>query len=238
MKTNLFRSRSSIISLSLLLITVALFSACKKDNNGSENTPVAGLMAFNLAPDKSGIGIELSGNQLVNSPLDYTNFTGGYLNIFPGDRGIESYDALKDSTLANSNFNFEINKYYSLFLIGNNGTYKNVVVNDNIDSLSSTSQQAFIRYINAIPDSTAPTVTITANGTNILSKPASFGTVSDFVPVSAGDIKIDLANGEAISTNRTISIENAKAYTILLVGVPAATDSTKAVQIKFIKNAG
>ncbi|MEO5996648.1 MAG: DUF4397 domain-containing protein [Chitinophagaceae bacterium] len=238
MKRNILSIRPFLVATSVLLATAILFSACKKNLDGGQNSPVAGLMAFNLAPDKSTVGISLSGNQLVSTPLAYTNYTGGYLNIYPGDRSIKSFNYMQDSSLATSSFNFEPNKYYSLFLVGNNGTYQNVVAWDDLDSLSSTSGKAYVRYINAIPDSSAPTVTITANGSNVVSNPVKFATVSAFTPVTPGEINVSVVNTNETAANRTITLEGGKAYTLLLVGVAGATDSTKSVQIKFIKNAG
>jgi hypothetical protein len=178
----------------------------------------------------------LSGNQLVNSPLGFTNYTGGYLNIYSGNRSIKSYNYSRDSTLATSNFSFDTSKYYSLFVIGNNGVYQNLVVSDNLDSLSSTSGKAYVRYINAIPDSSKPTVTISANGTNLLTNPAPFATVSEFAPVVPGDINIAVASNTEASVNRTITLQSGKAYTVLLVGLPSSTDTSKTVHIKYITN--
>ncbi|MEJ7588305.1 MAG: hypothetical protein WKI04_12160 [Ferruginibacter sp.] len=89
-----------------------LFSACKKNLDVNDNTPVAALMAFNLAPDKSGVGIALSGRNLTNLPLNYTSYTGTYLNIFPGSREVASYEYGADSPFAKITQNFEMNKYY------------------------------------------------------------------------------------------------------------------------------
>jgi hypothetical protein len=234
MKKGFFSIRQILIATSTLIIAGALFSACKKDSNSNTDIPVAGLMAFNLSPDKTAVGIALSGNLLTNSPLSYTSYTGGYRNIYPGQRSVQSYDYAKDTTLVSASYNFEPQKYYSLFVVGNNGVYKNVIVHDDIDSLPST--HAYIRYINAIPDSSSPTVTIRANGNNVSSSPAVFSTVSGFTGVNTGDINIGIANGNTISANRTIPVENGKIYTVLFLGLPSATDSTKAVQIKYILN--
>ena len=117
----------------------------------------AGLMAFNLSPDKPAIGIALSGSNLTNAALGYTNYTGGYLNIYSGSRTIEAYDAGGGNTFTASDYNFEQNKYYSLFIVGKDSAYRNIVVNDQLDSLSANSGKAFIRYVNAVPDSSRPT---------------------------------------------------------------------------------
>lgn len=224
-----------LFSFSLVAAAGILFTACKKDNGPSIPNTVSGLMAFNLAPDVSSLGISLSGNKLTNNSLDFTNFTGTYLQIYPGERTIESYDFSTDSAIASSTFNFENDNFFSLFLIGNKGVYQNLVVKDDFDSLSSSSGQAYIRYVNAIPDSTAPTVTISGDstGSNTVSP---FGSVSPFTAVSPGDITIGASNESSISVTRTFSVEGGKAYTALLLGDPASGDSTTALQIKYIEN--
>jgi hypothetical protein len=193
-------------------------------------------MAFNLAPDKASVVVALSGSSLTNAPLAYTNYTGTYQRIYTGNREVKSYDYNTDSSFASANYNFEANKYYSLFVAGANGAYTNIVTLDNFDSLSSASGKTYVRYINAIPDSTQPTVTITANGTNVISTPAAFSSVSDFTAADPGQVTVAVKNNSTIDANRTISLEQGKVYTILLTGIPGATDTTKAVQIKYILN--
>jgi hypothetical protein len=121
-----------------------------------------------------------------------------------------------------------------VFLVGTDPNYEHVVVNDNLDSLSSASQ-AFIRYINAIPDSSSPTVTISVNSSTVVNEQASFKSVSSFIPVDPGSVTITVSNGGTINVTRTITIEQKKVYTILLIGKPGNTGDT-AVQIKYIQN--
>lgn len=229
-----FFSRRSLLAVTALLLSGILFNACKKDSDRNVDIPVAGLMAFNLAPDQQAVGIALNGNLLTNAPLAYTNYSGGYRNIYPGQRSIQAYDYIRDTTLVNAAFNFDSKKYYSLFVIGSKGSYKNVIVMDDIDSLPAT--HAYVRYINAIPDSSTPTVSIKAGATTVLNNQAPFSSISGFSPVSAGIITVDVKNGASISTTRTIAVENAKIYTLLLLGVPGSADTLKAVQIKYILN--
>ena len=221
----------------VILITVLLAACSKFDNDdNNNNSQVAGLMSFNLAPDQSAVGVALSGSNLTNAPLAYTNYSGTYQPIYPGNRAVESYSYHTDSSIATLNYNFETNKYYSLFVAGANGVYTNIVTRDNFDSLSTGSGKTYVRYINAIPDSTKPTVTITANGTNVINTPAGFSFVSDFVATDPVQVIITVKNNTTIDANRTISLEQGKVYTVLLAGIPGATDTTKAVQIKYILN--
>ena len=220
-----------ILSLTLLL------GACKKDDIPNNRIPAAGVMAFNLCTDKSAVGISLSGNNLFYLPLGYASFTGQYLPIFTGNREVKSYNDNSYNVLSVNNQIFQDSAYYSIFVVGRNGSYRNIIVNDSLNNLIITPGQAFVRYINAIPDSTiSPLVSISSNGTKVISNNTAFGIVTSFIKVNAGDITIGVNNSDSIAVNRTISVEQSKAYTILLTGVPNAADTTKSIKIKFITN--
>ena len=227
----LFVGLTGMIALSFLLL-----SCTKFNDDDDSNIPGAGLMTFNLAPDQAGIYITLSGNNLNNLPLGYTNYSGVYQAIYPGDRAVQSYSYPSDTAIAGGTHAFSPDKFYSLFVVGANGHYKNVVTNDNFDSLAATAGKAFVRYINAIPDSSKPLVTIAANGNNVVNDNASFSSVSEFKIIDAGDVAVKVNNNTSIDASRNITLEQGKVYTVLLVGSPGAADTTKAVQIKFISN--
>ncbi|HUP12327.1 MAG TPA: DUF4397 domain-containing protein [Niastella sp.] len=216
-----------------VMLMAGVLTACKKTDGVATRIPSAGLMVFNLAPDKDGIGVALSGNLVNSVPLRFTSYNGTYQSIYTGERNIQALD-LSDSIFAESTSTFEDNNYYSLFVTGNNGVYKAVTVKDDVDS-SATADKAYVRYINAIPDSSAPQVTFAVSGTNILEGAASFNTVTPFTAVSGGEVKVSLA-GENMAADRTFTIENGHVYTVLLVGVPGATDAAKKVQIRFVEN--
>jgi hypothetical protein len=214
----------------IILFCGVLFTACKKstvDNNVNQQT--AGLMAFNLIPDKA-VAITIGGNTLPGSPFAFNNYTGAYLPIYPGTRTIESFDYSTNSSLASVSDSFATGKYYSVFVVGTTGAYRNVIVFDNFDNLSSPGQ-TYIRYINAINGSASPTVIISANGNDVINAPAPFAVVSDFTAVTPGNVTITVNNGNNI--NRTITTEANKVYTVLLT--PGAMSSDPA-QIKYILN--
>src|SRR6185312_10110387 len=137
-------------------------------------------------------------------------------------------DYLSGASLATASQLFVDSAYYSVFLMGTTGNYKNVLVKDSFDSLTSASGQAYVRYVNAIPDSTLkPSVTISSNGINVFDTTSTFSAVSDFKGVTPGDITININTETNGNANRTITLEQGKIYTILLVGKPTAIDSTK-----------
>lgn len=213
-----------------------LFAACQKDIN-TTHIPTSGLMAVNLIPDKVSVGFVISNQYLTNTPLSYSNYSGTYVSVYSGNRSIGLHDVTGDSSLAASSMNFEAGKYYSAFALGANGHYQNLIVNDNLDSIPDSTSEAFVRYINAIPDSSKPMVTIAVGGTNVVNDAnASYGGVSAFKKITPGDITIEVSNGTNISATRTITVEKGKVYTILLMGIPDATDEVNKVQVKFIVN--
>lgn len=234
MKNYLLQTRKYFTILGLLVLGGVLLAACKKDDNNSTPVPVSGVMTFNLAPDQEAVGVALSGSILTATPLSYTNYTGRYQNVYTGNYIVESYN--RDSTLASEEYSFEADRYYSIFVVGMDSAYQNIIAHDNIDSLSSSSGLAYIRYINAIPGSGAPLVAISAGGEDVVNETAAFGNVSEFAGAANGELTIDISNENNIAANRTISVEGGKVYTILLIGVPGSTDPDQEVQIKYIEN--
>ncbi len=226
-----------LIPLAALLLMTVVFSACEKNSNTNSHIPTAGLMAFNLIPDSSGLGLKVAGENFTTTPLSYTDYTGNYRGVSTGMSNVTFYDFATGADIATASQLFADSAYYSAFAIGANGSYKSIVVRDNFDSLTSASGNAFVRYVNAIPDSTLmPDVTISANGTNVFDTTATFTGISDFKGITPGDITVNVATESGAMANRTINVEQGKIYTILLVGQPAATDTTKMLQVKYIQN--
>jgi len=221
-----------------LFAVTLLFTACKKlSSTDYQPSPAAGLMAFNLATDKPAVGFTLSGNVFGNAPLAYSSYTGVYLPIYVGTREVRSFDYTTGSTLALATGNFADSNYYSAFLLGANGSYRNVVVKDELNTLTTAPGKAWVRYVNAIADSaSSPLVTIGSGGETTVNENAPYAKVSGFVKVNAGAVNASVNNGGTIAASRTITLEENKVYTVLFSGLPNQTDSSKAVQVRFIQN--
>lgn len=229
-------SFSRVVSLFVVVAGLsALLVACNKDLNDSPPPPASGVMVLNLAPDQDAIGLALSSNLLTSTPLSYTNFSGSYRRVYAGQHELSVYDFRRDSILAKGNFDFAVDKLFSVFVTGNKGVYTPVVVEDEVDSTASA-EKAYVRYINAIPDSSAPRVNVTQGGTPVFDATASFRTVSPFVAVNEGSLDVSVNNNGNISASRTISLQKGRVYTALLIGDPAASDTTRKVQIRYIEN--
>jgi hypothetical protein len=227
-----FRKGSFVFGI-LAFVGIA-FSSCKKDNLETQPVPVAGLMVFNLSPDQSPVSVSLSGNQLPTGPIAYPAFSGRYLNIYAGNRRVESFGA-SAQLLDTVTYNFEPNKYYSVFVVGADDNYRNIVSYDNYDSLTASSGKAYVRYINALPNAGSSSVSITA-GATVVNNVAPFGQVSSFTAVDPGNVTINVINEGVPAVNRTVTLAGQKAYTVLITGLPNQADSARTVQIRFIEN--
>jgi Domain of unknown function (DUF4397) len=214
-----------------LIITILFFAACKKPGTDMPDAPVAGVMAFNLASDQHAAVFTLNGNRLGTN-LGYNAYTGNYLPAYTGNREVRTVDFFSGRTIAQSNATFADSAYYSAFLMGVDSNYRHVIVKDEVESISPATGKAWVRYVNAIPDSsTTHTVTIgTANQT------AAYASVSGFVQVDAGALPVAITNSSSINASRTINVEENKVYTILFTGLPNPTEPETAVQIRFIQN--
>lgn len=229
------RSFASGALLTGFLAITFLFSSCLKNNNSTPQPKAAGLMAFNLSPDQALVGISLSGN-VINAPLLYMGYTGGYVAIYPGNRITTSFSWNNKTTIASDSFNYQMGKYYSLFVTGVNGNYHNVIVNDGLDSLHASGSKSYIRYMNAIPDSGGATVIFAdAQNNNITDSNIAFNTVSSFMPVDTGNLNVSLTSGGKM-VSRSIPMKEENAYTILLIGVPNGNSAADSLQIRYIIN--
>jgi Domain of unknown function (DUF4397) len=230
------KTKRIFFTTAVLFAIVSLIS-CNK-NNTLAHVPMAGLMAFNLAPDQNNIGFTASGSTITSTPLPYSNYTGAYLNFTPGITSISAFDYGSNNVLGISSLNAIDSGYYSVFLVGSNGAYQTVVVRDYFDSLSATSGLAYIRYVNAVIDSGAKAnVTISSGSNNVLDSTSALGIVSTFKGVSPGNITVNVNSAsDAPLANRTISLTQGDVYTILLIGETGVTDTTRAVQVKYVIN--
>ncbi|SDX30706.1 hypothetical protein SAMN05444410_1138 [Hydrobacter penzbergensis] len=105
-------------------------SSCTKSLNNHDTAQTALLMAFNLAPDKPAAGFLLSGNSLTYNPLPFAGYTGAYVNIYSGTRTVVAYDFSNNTNIDTATRTFSPRRYYSMFLTGIGGKYKNELVVD------------------------------------------------------------------------------------------------------------
>ncbi|SIT25249.1 protein of unknown function [Filimonas lacunae] len=235
MKRNVLSLVRNVMMTGCVLIAAGAVMSCSKssDYNGNQGSVSAAIAVFNLS-DQSGVNISLGGSVLYNTSLVYPSYMD-YQAIRPGTYTVRSFVASSNTTLAESSFNFDTANYHTVVIAGANNNYKNITVRDNFDNLSGTNGKAYVRFINAVPDSTQPTVTI-SGGTSPISFVSGFGISSDFKEVTPGDITIKADNGATINASSVLAAQATGVYTAVVMGFPGSTDTAKAVKVKFILN--
>lgn len=234
MKTRNALLKKTGILMASLFVAAILFSSCKKDKPA--HVPAAGLMVYNLVPDQNALGVAADGRAVFNTPLFYLNFSGTYQALYTGNRTFQSYVYGSSDVLATTTANLVDSAYYSLFVVGTDGNYKNVFVEDKLDSLPSGTGNAYVRYINAVTGPEEHNVNISAGANIIVNESSSLGHVSSFKEVTPGDVDVTLSSEGITDTSRTISLVKDGIYTVLITGMPGATDTTTALKIRYIQN--
>lgn len=226
--------RLSALLAGVLMVSAILFTSCKKDN--PVHVPAAGLMVFNLVPDQQGIDVTADNNRLFNTPLRYFNYSGNYLPLYTGNRTLQSYAVGNTTTLTTTTATLADSAYYSLFIMGVDGAYKSVFVQDKLDSLPVSTGNAFIRYVNGITGEDDHGIMIEKGSDQIFDGMNKPGYVSSFKEVTPGDINVSVSNEGLEPITRDIPVVKDGIYTILIAGVPNATDTSKTIKIKYIQN--
>lgn len=234
MKKQTISSAGIGMLLAVFLVASILFSSCKKDK--PVHQPAAGLMVYNLAPDQNGIGIAVDGNSLFNVPLFYLNYSGSYQALYTGNRTLQSFEFGSQNILATTQASLADSGYYSMFVVGQNGSYQNIFLEDRLDSLPTNTGNAFVRYINAVTGDQQHDVNISEGANLIFNESSLIGHVSDFREVTPGDVNVAISSEGITDTARTINLAENGIYTVLISGIPGATDTTTAIKIKYIQN--
>lgn len=230
--------RKNLLPLTGIFLLAVLFGACKKSDVDDTRTPAAGLMAFNLIPNSGGVGVAIGTSNLTPQPLYFNNYTGTYQAVFTGNRDLESYNFGSGSTLAKEPHNFKDSSYYTVFVMGANDEYSNVFIEDKLETLPQNDKtKTFVRFVNAIPDSSLSTVTISGGADVVFNSNSKFKEVSEFKEIPSGEVSVKISNGSTIDKSRTITLEKGKIYTVLLTGLPETTNADFGIDIKFIVNA-
>lgn len=203
-----------LIYLSLLCI-VLLLNSCTKDTT---TVSTAYLSIVNTSPTLGTYNFYIDGTKLntgavpFGGMMAYASYTAGeHTANFTTESGVES--------LLSKKVNLEADGVYSLFLIEKPGNLDALLIRD-VMTVTST-EQAFIRFINLSPDAPALDLTI-SEAANALVSAKSYKSASDFQAISPNTYAFDIKeNGSAnIRANlASVTLTAGKYYTILSRGL-------------------
>lgn len=215
-----------IYNLKTLLLLAgfsALFTACKKDD---ENTDQARVLVTHASPDAPGVDLLVDNNRVNSAPLTFPNNTG-YLNVNAGTRNIKVNAAGTSTTVINADIPFVKDKNYSVFAINQLSSISAILVED--DLATPAGGKAHIRFFHLSPGAPAVTVGVLAGGTftpvfsNRAFETQATATANQaFTPVDAGTYTFDVR--VAGTTNSVlnlpgINLQAGKIYTVFARGI-------------------
>ncbi len=233
MKLNfdVFRKSAGMLSS---MVFVLCMTSCLEDD--SDPVPVAYVSIFHASPDAPDLDVVLDDRQLFNEPLEYTDYSR-YLQFYTGNRDLEftPYDA--SNVLADTSYNFQAGKVYSVFVTNQVANLSTLIVEDEIDSLDE--DKAWVRFIHLSPDTPALDFTIGEEDTPLFAN-RLFRQATDFTEVTPDtyDLSVKAAgDDDALVTESDEEFEAGGIYTVLIQGfTDTPTGNSNDLSIQIIQN--
>lgn len=231
--TNLFSRRASQIAAMFMLSTLALFfSACSKDEETT--AAVSGLMVVNASPSSGTYNLYWGTTKVNKAALPFLG-TVPYFQITPGANTLKFTTANSEESVFTKDVTLEGEKAYSFFLINDVPELDGILIQDDLSP--SSTDKAFIRFINLSPD--APALDLVQTGGTALITDKAFKTVSDFTLADAKTYSFDVKNkltGEVVATLKDVTLTAGKMYTIAACGMLEPADLQQAAKIEVFIN--
>jgi hypothetical protein len=220
---------AAIIMLSAVSL---LFNACSKDE--AEVAAISGLMVVNASPSAGTFNFYAGTSKINSGALPFLG-TVPYFQIAPGASTVKITTASSIESLLTKTITLEAEKPYSFFLINDVPQLDGVLIKDDLSPTST--DKAFIRFINLSPD--APALNLLQTGGSALISDKTFKSVSDFTLTDAKTYSFVLENrvtGEIVATLKDIKLTAGKMYTIAACGLLKPTELQKAARLEVFIN--
>lgn len=209
----------------LAVAVVTLISACGKSD--TQVTEYGVLSVYNASPSLTTYDVYINGSKLNSAALPYAGGvkytqlpTGTYEAKFNIASETESVYTKTGIALGN-------NGVSTLYLTGTTGNFDGLLLSDNFTGTST--DKAYVRFINLSPDATALDLRIKDATSNLASNQA-YKSNSAFVAVDAGAKIFEIKETSATAAKTTVeaSVANGKFYTIIAGGkfTPGANERT------------
>lgn len=218
------------IYFSFILVCLATLISCKKD--AANTTNVTALSIVNASPTLSTYDVYLSDVKINSAALPFGG-TIKYGQYASGSQTIKFTTAGRSESLLTKSISLTPNVYQSYYLIDRPGSLDGLLVTDDLSATST--DKAFIRFINLSPDAPALDLSITSGNSLITGK--AYKTASAFTTITAGTYSFDLKDGGGTvkTTLADAALTAGRYYTIISSGfVTPASSSEHALGIQVI----
>ncbi|TDO23994.1 DUF4397 domain-containing protein [Pedobacter duraquae] len=221
--TNFSHNKTSrLLMLIGMTAGALLFNSCKKED--ATVTVANGIALINASPTPATYNVYLNTDTRLNSAALPFGGTVSYRTIASGSNTLKFTSASSIESLLTKTVTVSDNSAYSYFLIGSTtSTLDGLLVNDDLSATSS--DKAFVRFINLSPDAGSLDLAVTGATTNLISD-KTYKTASSFVQVDpktySFDIK-DKATGAVKTTLTGVVFAAGYHYTVFAKGMNTPT---------------
>jgi hypothetical protein len=210
------------ISVTAVLLTAGALTALAQTMPGTPSTPSTQtgtdgkVRIAHLSPDAPAVDVLIGGKKaLTNVPFKTVS---AYLSVPAGKATVTVVPTGKtEPKVIDGSLDVSAGKNYTIAVVGTLRTIKPLVLEDNI--VAPAEGNANVRVLHASPD--APEVDVAAKGGDVLFPKIAFGSGTDYAPVKAGTVDLELrAAGTttvALPVNG-VKIEAGKSYTMIALG--------------------
>jgi hypothetical protein len=218
MKT--IKNIQSLVLIFSLSLSVILLSSCLKDLSNDEPQDASGLNVVNASPGPLAVNFFLD-NNLVNGPALSYGQESAYILAASGNRKFDaaqrgSFNSLIADTLA-----LETDKYYSIFITGENTSLSTLLTEDDLSAPASG--KAKLRFINLSPNGGDFSLTL-QNGT-VVFPGQSYKTASAFNTMDPGAYMFQLRGTDgSVKHEASLDVAAGKIYTIWAGGLKDGVD--------------
>jgi len=229
---HLSRSSGKLAIIVMLSISTLLLNSCVKDDKTAP--AVSGLMVVNASPGLGTYNLYWGTTKINNAAMPFLSSIA-YFQITPGVNTLKFTTANSIESVLTKDLTLEAEKAYSLFLINEVPNLDGLLVKDDLSPTSS--DKAFIRFINLSPD--APALDLVQTGGASLITDKAFKSVSDFTLADAKTYSFDVKNketGAVIATLKDISLTAGSMYTITVCGMLSPTEHQEPARIQVYVN--
>lgn len=152
------------------------------------------------------------------SNVAYGRFSG-YVNIAPGGHRLKVFRVDTSELLVESDFNYEVGKDYTLFIMGLEGQPRQLKQFENQINVPEVGKAA-VRFVNAAPN--APAVKVCITGTeDCRMQNATFAVATSYVLFDANSYNFDirLMDNQVVFQKSNLQFANRVVYTLVAIGI-------------------
>ncbi|MEQ8244094.1 DUF4397 domain-containing protein [Fulvivirga sp.] len=231
------QNATPLFTIVSFFIGLFILTSCLDDESPSPE--YAYLSLYHASPDTDAVDILIGDSQVNSQPFSFKDYSERYISVLPGSKSLEFINEDNETSILDTTFSFEKNKYYSVFIADSLNSIETIVFGDSVNLESLDEGEAMIRFIHMSPDS--PDVEVLANDDELFAS-ISFKNGTPFEPFNVESdfsltFKATTGEESILLTDPNVELQAGRLYTIILTGfLNAPEGNSNEISYDIIKN--